>query len=273
MASHRCKQDTLALLPTENSATNLMNRALFISLFEFQPLASATISCSDIRRTQCPQSKRWFTVEQDWSSGRAEMLDSDITFFPDWISGVAQTVVSEKVLGDLLANQMTGFRPHRLHSLKVTPQLKLHPEPWPTYYLLEITGKINYDRHYYDENEGGTCSGCQKLTAKPGGKYMWGGDDSRKVPEEESWSGDDLMRSYNIKTGYLYLSRRLVDLGLEKEWSCFGAGSFDGQWILPLKKDTWFEDYERFFDEQIVPEYQKLPQTESLRNRRPEGSL
>jgi hypothetical protein len=243
-----------------------MNRKLFNTLFEFQPISSATISCSEVQRAQCHYCKRWFPVKPVWSTGRAKILGSDIDFFPDWLNGIGQTVVSEAVLGDLLANQITGFRPHRLHSLEVTPQLKLHPEPWPVYYLLEITGTISYDRHYYDANEGTTCPGCQKLTPKPGGKYMWGGDDSRKVPEEGSWSGDDLVRSININTGYLYVSRRLVDLAVERRWSCFGAGSFDGRWIWSLEKN-WFENYERLFREQIEPSYRNLPQTQSSREK------
>lgn len=243
-----------------------MNQELFNTLFQFHPISSATISCSEVQRAQCQYCKRWHPVKPDWSTGRAKILGSDINFFPDWLNGIAHTVVSETVLGELLANQITGFRPHRLHSLEVTPQLKLHPEPWPVYYLLEITGAINYDRHYYDENEGTTCPGCGTLIAKPGGKYRWGGDDSRNVPEEGSWSGDDLVRSSNIKTGYLYVSRRLVDLAVERKWSCFCAASFDGQWILSLEKN-WFENYERFFHEQIEPGYRNLPQTQTLRDK------
>src|SRR5260370_4060705 len=103
-------------------------------------------------------------------------------------------VMAARTVSDLQDERAKGFIAHSLQIRKIDSP-KLRKPPPPHYFLIELTGRVDIDRQWYDEGEGSLCPVCNEWSPRPGGKYSWGG--KMHIPLLETWDGSDLLQYGN----------------------------------------------------------------------------
>ena len=102
----------------------------------------------------------------------------------------------------------------------------------PEYFHLEVTGKVEVR---FPEHEVMICPGCLCFIGNFGHKLM--------VPDLKSWSGDDLVMTSNVKTGFVLTTRKLIDLAKSENWKSFEFGSTIPHVLVRLfETDDWLVD-------------------------------
>lgn len=161
-------------------------------------------------------------------------------------AGTPHLVFSQRVVDGLNKIKATGFAAHPL-PIKITQNLSMWSkwledhEP-PSYYWLEVTGRVNIDRNIYDGGDGNLCSICLNWRPRKGGKVTYG--DMPSWPIVESWDGSDFVMTRNVKSGLTYCTRRILELTISEEWTGFDFRSFMPRMPLGNYREAgWFERY------------------------------
>ena len=188
----------------------------------------------------CPGCRRpGIEARIDWNAV-VDLIGEDAKYFPDVIGGLHQKLISHKAYTSLHNAGCKGFvaRPVSIDSVE-SPLLQR--QPFPPYYLLEITGRVDIDRQLFDEGEGTVCEACHNWTPMKGGKHSYG--DKVKVPLLDTWDGADLVMVRNIKSAYVYCSLKVVNLAIRDQWTDFGIRAFTPRLTCPdLRKPDWLDD-------------------------------
>jgi hypothetical protein len=162
--------------------------------------------------------------------------------WPDYPAG-NETVACERVVEEITAAGLTGFKAHPLPFSKIdSPTLRALPGP--RYYVIEITGRLDLDRWWFDEYEGHYCPECHRWGPSEGDdrKYSWG--NIRLMPDMRTWTGDDFAMCSNILVGYRFCTPKVVDLARAMRWEGIQfSGLVPYGPRLPLEHADWLARY------------------------------
>lgn len=181
-------------------------------------------------------------VRGDYGNALATIIGNHATFFPDFIGGVGNLLISQRVRDTLRNHGFRGIVAHEA-SIGVEAECALYGQPIPKYYLVEVTGHVDIDRGRFDNFEGSLCERCKHWAPSPGSKFRWG--EKVKIPLPETWNGSVILRVGNISMGPVYCTKPVVDLACANRWTGFGIKAFT--WGAPsfspinLQDPEWFE--------------------------------
>lgn len=218
-----------------------MNR--LTTLFQVSPKGlGATVYGLLPTRKKCPTCKQGMVGRKNWEAATVEILNEDAEFYVDWVGGL-ETLISRVVYDDMKQAGISGFRAHPV-PIDIVRSDKLREQVAPDYFALEVLGEVDIDRQLFDEYDGNLCDTCGRWSPKNGGKYGFG--EKNTIPILETWDGSDLVKVNNIKSTYLYCSRRVIDLARERNWTGFSARIFGGAGsvVVNHKSPTWLEEFE-----------------------------
>lgn len=136
--------------------------------------------------------------------------------WPDIIYCINSQVVSERVINDLVDNNITGFEAVKMDFVEVTPKNK--PAPMP-YYCLQLTGHATFRPLLPPDIVCHTCPICGSWdsgeTLSNGMKVFY------YLYEILSWDGQDIVRARREQSSLVCCSRRVIELARKKEWTNF----------------------------------------------------
>jgi hypothetical protein len=204
------------------------------------PTATVGFDPSGTKVWSCEGCERGWE-KSDLDTVRVHAEGKGAKFWPNFLFGF-KLIISAKVLDDLRANGITGYVPHKVRFHKIdSPKLqKIEP---PDYFLIEVTGRIDVERKWFDGGEGFVCPVCKDWQKKPGGKYGLGA--KILMPILDSWDGSDFVEVRNVGYGSRYCTTRVLELARSKKW--FNA-SFSAITPRPfqvnLDSENWFAEIE-----------------------------
>jgi hypothetical protein len=142
--------------------------------------------------------------------------------WPDILSSINNLILHERVVEEVTEGQLTGFVAHPVVIDKIENE-GLAKCPLPTYYLIEITGRVDVDLEELDDNGGSVCPICFRRSAAPGNKYRWAV--KRTLPKLETWDSSDFVLTRNWATRMIYCTKSFVDLACQHQWTNFRFGT------------------------------------------------
>jgi hypothetical protein len=143
--------------------------------------------------------------------------------WPDILSATPYIIVQDRVARAIQENGLTGCI---FHAVEITgiENRKLATLTPPSYFLIEITGKVDIDLNELDEIGGGVCPICFRRNAQSR-PYQFVA--KKTVPKLDTWDGSDFVTTRNLQSGMSYCTRRFVDLACKHRWTNFRFGSRD----------------------------------------------
>lgn len=151
-------------------------------------------------------------------------------------------LVRADVLDKMLKAGISGFRAVETNlTVKISKTLN---QDVPKYFYLEISGSVEV---FFPNNEVSICPSCRCFLGLGGHKLM--------VPDMKTWSGDDLIMTSNVKTGFILASPKLIDLAKSENWRSFEFGSSIPHVLVRLfEVDDWRFD----IAERVCQKYPEL---------------
>ena len=137
--------------------------------------------------------------------------------WPDCLSGGKTVIISERVVNDLVANNITGFQVVKLEFYSVKPASK--PAPMP-YYYFKATGQAEFNPVIPYNTPNVVCPACGCWNPKY--KLPNGVDVSFYPLKIKKWDGQDIVNGFYITSFWPCCSRRVIKLAHEKQWTNFG---------------------------------------------------
>ena len=192
-----------------------------------------------------------------------EELDSPRLFvtyaqkkWPDFLGGGRTVIISERVVNDLVDNNITGFRTVKLKSYSVKPANK--PAPMPYYYLI-ATGQALLNPVLPYENSTVVCSacGCWNLKHTLPNNIEVGCYPLKII----KWDGQDFANTFIEKTFWPCCSRKVIELAHNKQWTNFGFSlPYSGCPQIRHLKKNWAELFLTGLKKDFQARLDKFPQ-------------
>jgi hypothetical protein len=191
--------------------------------------------------------------QYDWSriTGWAQAREGKI--WTDTAGMMEGLVFSERLVRGMQEAKMKGFVAHPLVIDKIDSPV-LRDTPMPKYYLVEVTGRVDFDRQLFDEHEGLLCPTCETWRPKPKGKY--GFEDKMMLPLLNTWDGSDLVKFGKIAMNLYYCTPRFIELVKANGWIGFEFHTFFPGLPRVVKTDSpnWLAEFEAVAKEKY-PQY------------------
>jgi len=197
----------------------MINTDLYIvHLFVARFTARAEID-SNGYTTRCPRCR-------GWKSGMSIVnpkikLKNTQKIWPDFINSTHREIVSERVVNDLIQNNISGFDAIKLDCIEVIPK---NNRPPMSYYLLSVHGQAFLRPILPNGIIDPTCPECGCWDSN---HILSNGKRIHNYPLKIFyWDGQDIANTKFEETSLICFSKRVVELARKKEWTNF-------QFLLP----------------------------------------
>jgi len=218
------------------------------------PIATVIPGSGTSTARPCPGCQR-VLEEAPFEGASFRALDMAVRVWPDVLNSYG-LIIGDRVLSDLNEIGARGFVAHKL-GIGEVESTYLQEMPHPDYSLMELTGRVDVDRQWYDEGQGDLCPQCHGWTPGASGKSRW---DRMHLPVMETWDGTDLLTYGNVRTGYHLCTTRIIELARAKKWTGVAFRLMTPRpYFVDLRLDDWLAkaeawaraEYPRLFTNQL----------------------